>query len=136
MDRPSLFRLLCVAVLAATLSACDLAAGQLLAQFDLSVEPQHVSVAPGGSAMLTVGIEPVVGISFSRITVSLDGVTPDATGITAQDLVVFGAGEYPWSIDVAGNVPAGSYEIAVEAVSQGTNLLPVERRVKLTLTVE
>lgn len=124
-----------LALVASLLTGCELAAGQVLAQFDLTVEPSEVEIDAGGAGSVTVGIEPLVAVTFSRFTIVLDDVAPDEDGITAKTLVVFGAGEHPWEIAVGDGVPPGTYQLTAEAVSQGTNLLPVERRATFEVVV-
>ena len=133
--RKRVARWVLLVVVPAGLVGCDLVAGQLLAEFELEVTAPDAVVDPGGTADVTVEIRPVLGVTFSQVTVTLEAVEPEAEGFDADPLVVFGAGEYPWQVRVAESVPAGTYELTAEAVSQGVNLLPVERRATFALEV-
>ena len=53
------------------LVGCDLVAGQLLAEFELEVTAPDAVVDPGGTAHVTVEIRPVLGVTFSQVTVTL-----------------------------------------------------------------
>lgn len=119
-----------VALALALLAGCELAAAQLLAQFEFALQPQELTVAAGSSADVQVVVTPVAGISVTAVTVRL--VEPPA-GITAEPLVVMTQGA--WTIAVAASVTPATYQLEVEAVSQGLNVLPVTRTGTLTLQV-
>jgi hypothetical protein len=119
-----------VALALGLLAGCELAAAQLLAQFEFALHPQELTVSAGSSADVQVVVTPVAGISITAVTVRL--VAPPA-GITAEPLMVMTQGD--WTIEVAASVTAATHQLEVEAVSQGLNLLPVTRTRTLTLQV-
>ncbi len=131
MKKLSLFALVLCSI--ALVPGCGLVAGQLLAQFELEIDPQQVSIPAGGSGDVTVIVKPLTGIAISSVNVTL---TEKPTGVSADPnpLPVFS--ESAWTLSVAPTVPPGVYEdLEVEAVSQGLNLIPVTKTATFTLTV-
>ena len=119
--------------LIALIPGCGLVAGQLLAQFDLELEPQQVAIPAGGSGQVTVRINPLTGIAVSSVTVSL---IQKPIGVTADPNAMVVFSESAWTILVDETVAPGVYEdLEVQAVSQGLNLIPVTKTATLTLSV-
>ncbi|CAN5671725.1 hypothetical protein BH23DEI1_BH23DEI1_17490 [soil metagenome] len=121
-------------VVLGVLSGCELAAGQLLAMFEFVIEPQVVTVEAGSDVNVRVIIKPLTGITLSAVSVRLVSA-PVGVSANPNPITVFTRSD--WGIAVASNVAPGTYEgIAVEAVSQGINLIPVTRQTTFTLVVE
>lgn len=123
----------CAFLLLPVLAGCEAAAGQVLAQFDLRLEPEELTIPAGESDKLRVIIKPLTGIPINSVSVSL---TSKPVGVRAELDPLLVLTESDWTISVAADVSAGEYELEVEAVSKGMNLIPVTEGGKILLMVE
>ena|SRR5690625_749616 len=122
----------CALLLLPVLAGCEAAAGQVLAQFELGLEPEELQIPAGESDKLRVTVKPLTGIPFNAVSVQLIG-KPVGVAADREPLLVFT--ENDWTISVAAEVIPGDYELEVGAVGEGLNLIPVTKSRAIALTV-
>lgn len=132
MNRKSVLAV-CAFLLLPVLAGCEAAAGQVLAQFDLRLEPEELSILAGESDKVRVTVKSLTGIPVNSVSVRLTG---KPVGVTAEPEPLLVFTESDWTVSVAATVAPGEYELEVEAVSEGLNLIPVRKSGKIALMVE
>lgn len=130
----NLIRCLALLLLAGTLGGCQLAAGYLVTDFTLSIEPEEVAIPRGGRQEITVEVRRLLPVDASPfpITVSLHR-PPAGIGLEEGEEVTIPSGidEEVVTVVVESNAEVGTHDLVFRGSS-----LPKTREATLSLTVD